>query len=405
MKAKAVILGLAGVALAFAAGVNAYANHFRLRDPGETLRWFADDPVALALKADQREVLTPIGPAEAGPMADIARRALRSGPLTGPALRQLAVAEGLANRPAVSRRLLDLAHRVTRHDLGTSWLLVEQALDEGRIDNAMRNFDEALTTSLVARDIMYPALAAGLFDAGVRQSLQPYITAERPWITGFFQYSLRENDSVEHVVSLLLDGRSSGASEMRDALSPTILNALASRRNFPLARVYLARLPGVGVGVTEDIRFTVATTNDRLGPFRWVLVDQNDRSARRGASGGLQLWVGADVQGQLTSRTLLLAPGRYRLAQRQTASVGMTPVKLLWSLTCLGTGPGTLIWSADIASGSSGNAAWSFDIPATCSAQALSLTADNVGNEIEAGQMIDLTLRRTGDAVTPALPS
>ena len=104
-------------------------------------------------------------------------------------------------------------------------------------------------------------------------------------------------------------------------------------------------------------------------PFNWSYRLDSAGFAEPDGKGGLHaLFYGRDDAG-LASQTLLLAPGRYRLAMRVAGNPGG---QLRWSVTCL---PGKQeILALDLGSAASASPAGAFAVPAGCSAQRLDLT-------------------------------
>lgn len=380
--------GTLGIALA--SGINAAANHGRIQNPEAALRWRADDAVALTLLSDQRQAGGVIDSTRAREMAKVARRALRSEPLIAPALRQLAVVEGIEGRAGSSRRLLNLAHRVSRRDLGTSWLYVTEALRGGNIRLLLRSFDEASATSDVGQELMYPALAEGLFDPSLRAALASYLRAQRPWMPSFLHFAATSSpDNGTHAAALVLTAGGLPRSGAYTGIDARLLQAIEAKGDYGLARIYLQRgVPG-GQALLSEIGFTPATTGDGFGPFAWDLSDDESGGAQLYGLASLRIQVLADQRVEVARRTLLLPPGRYRLTQRVNASSGRAPASLSWKMTCL-PGPHTeALWRNEIAarSGSFLDAS-EINVPAECVAQRLTLAA---GSDADQGDA-ELTL-------------
>lgn len=383
--------------LALASGINAAANHWRMQKPEAALRWRADDAVALTLLADQRQAEDVIDVPRAREMARVARRALLSDPLTAPALRQLAVAEGIEGRAGSSRRLLDLAHDVSRRDLGTSWLYVTKALGRGDTGLLLRSFDEASATSGVGQELMYPALTEGLFDPGLRVALAPYLREQRPWVPSFLHFAAASSpDNGAYAAALVLAAGGLPRSGAYAGIDARLLRATEAKGDYGLARVYLRRgVPG-GQALLSEIGFTPATTGDDFGPFGWALSGDENGGAQLYGASGLRIRISADQRVEVARRTLLLPPGSYRLSQRLSASGGLAPASLSWKMTCLPGPHAEALWRREIAARSGTFPDVSeISVPAECAAQRLTLVAGGDADQGDAELTLsDLKLER-----------
>lgn len=376
--------------LALASGINAAANHWRMQNPEAALQWRAGDAVALTLLADQRQTEEVIGAARAREMADGARRALLSEPLTAPALRQLAVAAAIEGRAGSSRQLLDLAHQVSRRDLGTSWLYVTEALGRGDTGLLLRSFDEASATSGVGQELMYPALVEGLFDPGVRAGLAPYLREQRPWMPSFLGFAASASpDNGAYAAAMVLAAGGLPRSSAYAGIDARLLRAVAAKGDYGLARAYLRRgVPG-GEAVLSDIGFTPAVTGDGFGPFGWNLTDGEDGGAQSDGAGGVRIQISADQRVEVARRTLLLRPGSYRLSQRLRTSGGLAPANLSWKMTCLPGPRPPELWRKDVVIRTATLLDTSeIGVPPECAAQQLTLVA---GGDADQGDA-ELTL-------------
>ncbi|KQX19531.1 MULTISPECIES: hypothetical protein [unclassified Sphingomonas] len=382
------LLGLGSLGLALAAGINATANRWRIADPDLTLRLRPDDALSLTLREDQRHADVEMNAARADAVAAIARRALRSDPLTAAALRQIAVAESMAGRPQAADRLLGLSHDVTRRELGTSWLLIEAALDRGDAVAVMRHFDEALTTSLVAGELMYPALSAALFDPGLRAALVPYVRESRDWVPGLMRHALADGEAGKYVGALVIAAGGLPRSPIYVGLDSRILSAVAAEGDFQLAGAYLRQLGAAGIAT--DPGFTETTTDPRFGSFAWSFVDRQDLSGQRDDSGRLHVRVSTPRPGRVAVRTLLLPAGRYRFSQQVETPQEDVMAAAKWEMICL---PSTMVrpvWSLELpVRRTSSHYAGQFEVPADCAGQQLSLVVAGSGDQEDAEIIVD----------------
>lgn len=380
------LLGLGTLGLALAAGIDATASRWRAIDPDRALRVRPGDAVALTLHQDQHQAEGEMTPARAAAVAVVARRALRSEPLTAAALRQIAVAEGAAGRHGAADRLVQLSYRLTRRELGTSWLLIEGALDRGDAAAVARHFDEALTATPLAGEVMYPALSAALFDPGMQAALAPYVRQSRPWMPYLMRYALGEGDAGEHVGSLVVAAGGLPRSPIYDDLDRRILNGVAAKGEFDVARAYLRTIHAAGLAT--DPRFSAATTDMRFGPFAWSLADRQTVTGRRDDTGRLQVRVSTARPETVAARTLVLPAGRYRFSQKVEAPDEDVVAAAKWEMRCL---PGDRrAWSLELpVRRTSSHYAGQLDIPADCKGQQLALIVAGRGDQEDAEIIVD----------------
>jgi len=380
---KSLVLVFALV-LAATSAVNALANRTRFTQPEEALRWRPDDAVALSMVEDKRWTANVVDAASAAAVADTARRALRSDPLTPSALRQIGVVEALAGRSAEAATLMALSHRISRRELGTAIWLIDDSLSKGDVGSMLRYCDEALTTNVAAKDMLLPALVSGLFDPGLRSGLASHLRAGRPWTAALLRRAaIADGDEVVDASKLVIAAGGVPKTKAFDGLDSQILSALAVKAQFGAARAYLRILGRGGRDVSTAAGFTARTIDPALGPFGWYLVNQPNYGAVADAGGGLVLVrVAPDQRATVATRILMLSPGRYRLSQLVSGSAGVALARTSWQISCLASAPVARTWPLALRSVSAyGREQADFEIPAECAAQRLQLIVD--GDDIE----------------------
>lgn len=355
---RALIL-LAAAVLAVAALINALVNTLEVAKPDLALRLRPGDAAALTLQAD-------LALAGAQPTAEdlaavrrLATRALRSEPLTAPALRQLALIEIGAGHDSGAVSALNLAHRVTRRELGTQFVLISMRVASGDIPHALGYVDEALTANPSAADLLFPVIRADLADAPFRAALAPYVRADRPWMPKLLRYVLDGgSDTSRLVAALILDAGGLPVTRGYVGFNGAVLNALVQAADFDRARRYVALVtrarsgkPGMAGGVDDPAEF---------GPFAWHYANTADYDARPLPDGAVAGRMAPGHAGSVAVRLLLLSPGRYRAVVPATADAAGS----MWQLSCL---PNNTVvrWSQ--------GASASFDVPSDCPAQELDL--------------------------------
>ncbi|WP_152664090.1 hypothetical protein [Sphingomonas sp. SRS2] len=398
---KGVILLLA---LILAAGslMDALASNWRLTRPNDALRLRPNDAFAIAFAEDIRISGGTLTPQIAAAMAERARTALRSEPLTPAALRQVGTAEAMANRPAQALRLFKLAHRVSRRELGTLVWLIDYSVSQGDGAAALARFDEALSTNELAADLLFAPLASAMFDPQLRTGLAVYLTAERPWMPDFLRYLLDDDEGRKYVSVMVRDAGGLPQTSDYDGIDGAILTSLARDKDFAAARAYLLSVPG-GPALLRESGVTATTAGDQYGPFGWRLSTQPGLEAYVRDERGLSVRVGRDRQGSVARRFMLLPAGAYRLDRRFEAMTGAAAAETRWEISCIGAKGGS-IWS-DVVPGEAEPRALRtrFVIPAGCAAQEFVLTAGGGRSEVDAETEIsDIVVQADGRSVLDA---
>ena len=382
------LLAILAMVLALASGINAAANHWRMSRPDIALKWRPGDAVALTVREDQRhtDVSADVTAAGAASTATIARRALRSDPLTAAALRQVAMGE---QRPERARSLVLLAHQVSRRELGSLVWLIQDSFADGTAQSVLRYFDEALLTNPIAPDILHPALSAGLVDPALRVGLVPLLRDNRPWMSGFLHYAATTGEGARYVAAIVISAGGLPRQDGYSGLNSQVLSSLAGEHDFGLARAYLRRVNGTGQDISVDPRFNAATISNDLGPFAWNLIEQDDKRARWDGAGKLRVTLESGQSGQVASRMLMLLPGGYRFVRSVAIADGSAAVGARWELRCLPDRAAPLILARDVAVRATGQTHISeFAVPDNCAGQQLALTTDSDNDQGEAELVI-----------------
>ena len=322
------LIAAAFLVLAISAAINSVANQLASRSPSLALSWRADDAIALTLREDQRAI------EGQAPDLETARAALRSSPLTAAALRQIAVHKSLSGDELAARVLLNLAHDVTRREIGTSLLLIQDSLDRGDSRQVVRNFDEALTTSSAAQEMLYPALVSGLFDTELRRALADYIPKKRWWMPSFLLYAARDVHSKLFAIKLVIEAGGLPRGRPYEAASAELFNAILDEEAFGIARPYIQAI-GLPQQVVSDASFANYTFDPKLGAFAWQLRSGATFMVERGPRGTLRAKFDAGDLTEIAVRVLALRPGSYKVRQSKEVVNQWNNVRVDLTLKCV----------------------------------------------------------------------
>jgi len=384
--------GLAAGALALAAFASlfALANVARNANPA-LVNSVADDPLAPLLELHGQLSVNPgrILDQSVGPLA---LQSLTREPLNPVALRMLAIQASARNDPGRSARFASLSERITRRDLFTQLILIEQAVQRNSIPVALHHYDVALRTHEGAGNILFPILGTAISNDAIREALVPFVRSHAAWIPSFVQFAASEANAPQTTRLLLAAGPARWPSLVRQN-APALLTALVNQRQFALAEQLLLQLPGTPPGVLRQIDFSPQTTNEVLGPFAWSAVNGGSLGASFEASSEgrsvAHLFATPGARGVVLRRVLSLAPGAYRHSEARSLGAGDASSRAFWEMKCLGGQTSEVIWRgpADQASYRATRIAGPI-IPIGCTEQVLELTA--VGGDGDQG--LDLTI-------------
>lgn len=380
-------ISVAGIFVASNATLAALAEVARTRDPALVTRVTAD-PIAPLLLLQRQAVNEPRRIFDKAILIE-ARKSLRYQAINTAPLRLLAI-RGQALKDSSALTFAHLSERVTRRDLMTQLVLIEEAVRLDDHDLALRHYDKALRTSGEARTVLFPILSKALKDDVILDALIPYVRTRANWMPEFIQYALRDGPTGPRGTAELLVRAGAGRqADLMEPVAATLIGTLLEQGEFALARQLFLQLPGTSARHFEQAGFDVATTNPFYGPFAWTprtdalagasfegSPDQDQRTARIFASTG---------ERQVALRRMLaLRPGQYRHSETRSKVAGDDTSRAYWEMKCPTRTGFEPIWRASI-DRSSYNVAGAKGplVPTDCPYQLLELTA--VGGDSPGG--------------------
>jgi hypothetical protein len=393
-RAGRMILALAMVGLALMAAADAFTNIWRLHRSDLVLNLFPDDPIATLNAIDHRWTAALGAPGALTGASSAARLALSNEPLTPAALRFLGLAEASNGRVEQARALMMLAHRLSRRDAGTSVWLIHDSAARGDMGATLRHYDEALLTSTDTGVILFPPLAAALYDPAVRHALSPYVQNRPSWMPRFLRYAADAGPTPDPVARLVIEAGGLPATRDYEGLHARILDQLAARSSISLAQSYLRHVVGIGPGITSDPWFTPHTIDRNSGPFAWQFIDQPEIGSALDDQSALQIRAAPDQQGVVARRLLMAGAGKYDFIQSVSFAPGAPAAHLRWEMRCIPAVVREPIWTQDLPPASAPGRYTSFlTIPDNCPAQNLSLIAGNDNAQEAHATITGLALR------------
>lgn len=370
--------GLAATALiAYCAGALAFTNITRSHSAPLASR-FGDTTAQLFLI--QQEAQANPTRLLAQDVEPLARRALLTSPLNPVPLRVLALRASIAGKEPESAKFAVLSERLTRRDLPTQLLLIEQAVVANDYRLALRHYDIALRARSDSRGVLFPVLSAALADDEIRAAVVPYVRGRANWLSEFVEFAVRDGaDGPRRIGMLLVESGAGGQADLMQASGGTLIGLLTDQRQFALAERLYMQMADASSSLLGDTRFNAATTDPKLGTFAWATFSEAATGAGFEATGNgrerqLRVFAGSGERGVVVRRVMRLKPGAYKLSEARSLIVGDASATAHWNVKCLqGTAP-ILLWTGPTgridynASGAPGPT-----IPGNCSSQLIEL--------------------------------
>ena len=347
---------------------------------------FIPSSLASWLDPDHPETAARIAPWNARVAADAAGR-LGADPRV-PEVRSLvqkALARDLTLTPAIELRAADLAasgHQaeaarlfhlsdgLSRRSLPTRLWLIQDAVDRGDVEGALRNFDIALRTSTDAPAILYPVLARASADPRLTVPLARTLDRLSDWRLMFLEWTLANGANAHSIANVVAEMRDRAFIKGND-VDQLLIERLVTARDFQPAVLLHQRFRTKPSAMVADWNF--ADPSARY-PFGWGLVGGGSLGAERALSSAgpmLAYHAAPATSGQLAAQLLDLAPGRYVLTTKTAAAAGAEAP--YWSISC-GENTGGEIGRLDQPPAAGERGSTVFTVPPGCAAQWLTLS-------------------------------
>lgn len=336
---RACLFGLAGVALAGLATLDAAANVMREKLP-KAVEMFPGETQAQVevLDTQFRNRLVAAPPARTFP---IARRALRDEPLNPTALHLMAFSVDRTGQSPAAVEYARLADMVTRRDFFAQLILIDAYARKGDSKRALDHYDAALRAHPNARPAVFAILKKALVSPGIRRDLSAYLIGRSPWAVEFISAAALDKDSVDLIADTVLHaGKRIHAKDM-EVLGPLLLTRLLQARKFDKAGRVLALMPGGDPELLTSAEWTDKSIGEGFGMANWQVVSSATSSANfrnDPAAGGksISIFAGAGSQDVVLSKILYLKPGTYALRQMLGMETPPAPGQAaIWRLFCL----------------------------------------------------------------------
>ncbi|WP_326524818.1 hypothetical protein [Sphingomonas sp.] len=381
---KAVLWALL-VGLAIMAARHAAVGYLANTAPAVALRLDGGDPVVLLTDMEQQLLMSrgaDLSPAE---LRDRGRQILGGAPLSVGGLRLMGIAAAAQGNARDALKLMHLATRVSRRDLGTNAWMIEERVSAGDVAGALDRYDLALSTDQRAPAVLFPVLTAALGEPQIATAFMPWIGRERPWMPSFLEYAIANGEAPAALADLILKRGGLPRAAAYRPLDTLLLRRLEVARQYSTAYRYALSLPGVRPSVMTDPGFTRDTLDSRLAPLTWQLSNPSDTRAQQDDDGRVAVFAQPNANGVAAIRFLFLKPGTYRFHYTVEPVPNLDPVSLSWEMRCAPRHE-DLAWRQEVpASDEARKLTSSIAIPARCPVQQMSLVATGRDSQSEGG--------------------
>lgn len=369
---SALALGAAVLGLSSVGG--AFARLIESADAGRAAQLAPSNGVILAAAAQQEFTIAP-SEADDSQAARFARSALRADPTAVEALTVLGLQAQLRGETERARAIFQYSLLLSRRELRPQIWAIEEAVNRGDIDAALRSYDIALRTSSEAPGLLLPNLVAALAEPKVRTRLLTILASAPVWTEGFLHRVSASGIDPLAAVTFFREGRAIDL-PVTDAMRASLVNVLMAEGEVQQAWAYYSEFrPGVERFRSRDPELAF-TTDDRT-VFDWMPGVQPGISAailQEGEDGILDFSLPPGTGGTLVQQTQLLAAGLYRISGRSRGIDLPERSRPYWALFCQdGRELGRVeVPNSEIASGVFGG---QIAVPTGCAVQTLSLIA------------------------------
>lgn len=308
-------IGAVSLFAAINAGIYAWGAVAAHGKPDQTLSFRPYDGIALTSKITREMEQNPQFVPSAKDRDAIAN-SLRSRPLNEGALRIMGSSFEAAGETRRALAAMELANRVSRHDLLNQMWLIEHAVQQDDIPTAVAHYHNALSVNEGAGVILYPLLANALVFPEVRNALRPYIAKPSRWAPTFLSVASVKADAGA-LKALILPIASKMRSEAYVSAIANLLYRLVRAGDVAGASVLAkALMPGFNLMTFSELQMTPQTTDKRLGLLGWSFPQTDSISSFLEEDGTLNFNVLPLARGAVAERDVIVVPHQtYSIAQ------------------------------------------------------------------------------------------
>ncbi|QDZ06974.1 hypothetical protein FPZ24_05335 [Sphingomonas panacisoli] len=368
------LIGLVLVGAGYLAIIRNVAAAWSKADPVSAMSVFGGDARVMA-RAAQVMMERPAANGSQAAAVALARKALSRDGTAVSAVDTLGLSAALAGNNSVANNWFAYSERLSRRDLPTQLYLLEKAVNDGNVKEALRHYDIALRSANDSgTSLLFPILRNATSDPLIRRELAQTLRGKPIWSSGFLVDLVRNGPDYSAAAELLLDARRGGLPIEPD-LDETLLGNLVARGETASAWQYYKSIHPAAARVLIR-NGTFKSVGAASTPFDWQLVPGSGVSVELGAGQddrGLDYRLSPTVVATVARQTLLLPPGRYRLDSVLREASQMLKSGPYWELKC---GDERSLASLEMGGPIENSKKFSIDftVPPKCETQSLALT-------------------------------
>lgn len=323
---------------------------------------------------------------------------LRANPLAADQLLADARAFEASGQHGRALTVARLAARVTHRNFPARVWALEQALANGALAEALREYDAILTIWPASRDRLIGQLVgAAATEPAIRTGLLRY--SARPWFGDFLKQALQTDAALDFLPHLRRFEVGKDERLHAQLLGEMMTGLLAAGQLDALQRLVGAD-PAIPPGLLRTIDFTAGTTDERWGRLAWRLSNSIDAQLQWNTENALELELSPETEANVLQRFTLFAPGRYQFRVEAGHYADYRALLLRWQIDCPPPGPAEpaqTLASELLDAGRERVRDIGFAIPANCPVQRWTMRAiSNIGNVNARAFVSRISLARIG---------
>lgn len=389
--ARFLIVGALTLAVAYSSFSAALATIAASTNPQLALKFAPENPTAHVVYADSLAS----GEADLRILSQLkshAKASLLTQAINPRGLRLLSTAVVNGRNEQHRIRLLQLAEKLSRREIGTQILLIEQGAQTDNINETLRHYDVALTTKEEVKATLFPVLASAIEDPAINQAFARYFSSGRLWVPEFTSYKFARDKNSNALATATLATRSKVSFPEFETFKPLFFDRALRTDQLATARKFNARYRVVDPSLLTSASFPSSfDTKDALAGWRlFELPYALPQFVQEAPNKPLRLNVVASsgARGLIASKLLVLKPGSYRFYARYGNVALVSGASISWALKCLNDERLPVVWQSSATPVATLQYAQPVTIPEQCRAQALDLIISAAGDQSESSMDI-----------------
>jgi hypothetical protein len=349
-KRFALILGCG--ALTIFSALNAYSSTTRDSSPDFALKANPNDPIAAVRMADYQLAIDQSAATMRAAEMQV-KKSLKVQAINVRGLRILATIAKQRNEGARAERLIQLANKTSRRELGTQIWLVDKAAAGGDAKQTLRQYDILLRSNPKAPKLLFPALGKALSNGEIRQSFVPVIKNDPPWLFDFLSYAVYNDIDPEAQAQLFLAADGYPRPARYRVIEEALVERLVKTMYYAEAALVGQKLSAQSSQAGKQVAVNAFNVDASAAPFQWrtgTIISANS-ALIAGASKNekiIEAWAQPGNRALAASKLLALPSGRYRFDGKLAVTSGKLATGSYWQISCVDGKDQRMIWRASL---------------------------------------------------------